>query len=291
MKSYGRVVYLVVFALAAGACGGRIEHKTAHYDRTWPAATIRRIQVHELNGTISVQAAATDRVHLAADVRAHGISAEKGKENDGYFTTSIVGDTLIIGEQRRTRRRHVVIGIPFFTRDSVRIDYDLRVPADVALELQTVNGRIATRGMAGEMRATTVNGEMDLETTGVNELSAKAVNGRVAARFLHDFRGARLGTVNGRVTATLPSTASFLGEFTQVNGDFEAAFPLNIHSHPGSRRVSGEVNGGRYFLKISTVNGDIKVDNGPAMPVAPIVPETPVVPAGPVMPPPPAPKT
>jgi len=27
-------------------------------------------------------------------------------------------------------------------------------------------------------------------------------------------------------------------------GDVEAAFPLSIHSHPGSRRVSGEVNGG-----------------------------------------------
>ncbi|HKO02396.1 MAG TPA: hypothetical protein VJ032_11915 [Thermoanaerobaculia bacterium] len=68
--------------------------------------------------------------------------------------------------------------------------------------------------------------------------------------------------MNGRVLAVLPPTASFLGDFSQVNGDFEAAFPLNIHSHPGSRRVSGDVNGGKYALRISTVNGDIKVDNG-----------------------------
>ena len=56
-------------------------------------------------------------------------------------------------------------------------------------------------------------------------------------------------TVNGGVTAALPPSASFTGDFSQVNGDFEAAFPLNIHSHPGSRRVSGEVNGGRYELQ------------------------------------------
>ena len=118
---------------------------------------------------------------------------------------------------------------------------------------------------------------MDLESTGSNEVEAKSVNGRIQAKFLHDFHGARLGTVNGRVTAVLPPTASFLGDFTQVNGDFEAAFPLNIHSHPGSRRVSGEVNGGRYPLKISTVNGDITIDNGapPGTPTAPPPPPPP----------------
>jgi len=63
---------------------------------------------------------------------------------------------------------------------------------------------------------------------------------------------------------TIGVSLSFSGDFSQVNGDVEAAFPLNIHSHPGSRRVSGEVNGGRYALRITTVNGDIKVDTGKA---------------------------
>jgi hypothetical protein len=293
MKIRGRIVYSLAVVLALAACG-RVEQRRAHYDKTWPADAIRRIEMNELNGTISVEAAATNQIQMAADVRSNGIRPQKGKEYEGYFTTSVVGDTLIIGE-KRTRKRRVVIGIPFFSRDAARIDYTLKVPAEVALELQTINGRIATRGMSGEMRATTVNGEIDLEATGVNEVAAKAVNGRVAARFLNDFRGARLGTVNGRVTAVLPASASFLGEFTQVNGDFEAAFPLNIHSHPGSRRVSGEVNGGRYSLKITTVNGDIKVDNGPNVPVPPVVPEVvpapPAVPGGPVMPAKPAPRT
>jgi hypothetical protein len=48
-----------------------------------------------------------------------------------------------------------------------------------------------------------------------------------------------------------------------VNGDFEASFPLSIHSNPGSRRVSGEVNGGKYELQITTVNGDVEVQHLP----------------------------
>ncbi|MEA2343687.1 MAG: hypothetical protein QOF63_1856, partial [Thermoanaerobaculia bacterium] len=45
-------------------------------------------------------------------------------------------------------------------------------------------------------------------------------------------------------------------------------------------RVSGEVNGGRYELRITTVNGDIKIDTAttPATPAAPVAPAAPPAP-------------
>ena len=278
MNSRGRIVYSLAVGLLLTGCGAVQERRTAHIQRSWPAGSIKRVEIHEVAGSIEVTGSATDRVDLSADIVAR-MQPRKDRENDGFFTTEVIGDTLVIGTPRRHRR--VIIG--FWNDDDVKVDYDLKVPRDVALELRTVSGHIATRGIAGETSAVTINGVVDLEATGQNEVEAKAVNGTIEAHFLNDFHGARLGTVNGRVVATLPSTASFLGDFAQVNGDFEAAFPLNIHSHPGSRRVSGEVNGGRYSLKITTVNGDIKIDNGPTPPPTPIVPETP--------PPPPAPRT
>ena len=271
-----RLGYSVAVALVIAGCGA-IEERRAHFERTWPASGIRRLEVDEVMGTIDVEAGAGDRVQMSAEVRSRGQQPDKKKENDGYFTTEVVGDTLIIESQKH--RHHGLIG--FWNNDAARIDYHLRVPPEVALELKTVNGRIETRGIAGEMTVGTINGEVDIESTGSNEVAAKAINGRIAVRFLNDFHGARLGTVNGRVTAVLPANASFLGDFNQVNGDFEAAFPLNIHSHPGSRRASGEVNGGRYSLKITTVNGDIKIDNSPAPPAAPATPEIPAPPAPP----------
>ena len=63
---------------------------------------------------------------------------------------------------------------------------------------------------------------------------------------------ALLGAVHGH-------DASFAVSLSQVKPPFEAAFPLSIHSSPGSRRVSGEVNGGRFDLKIVTVNGDVEL--------------------------------
>jgi DUF4097 and DUF4098 domain-containing protein YvlB len=104
-----------------------------------------------------------------------------------------------------------------------------------------------------------VNGAIDIETAGLNELRATTVNGAVKATFTRDFQGARFKTVNGGVEAFFPQNASFAVDLSQVNGDFEASFPLSIHSNPGSRRVSGEVNGGRHDLKIVTVNGDVEL--------------------------------
>ena len=271
MNTHSRAFYsLLAVTLVAGCVP--LEKHTARFEKKWPATTVTRLDIREIDGTISVDGNSPGEVSMVAAIHARGVRPDPKKDYQGYFLTELDGGTLTI----RTPHEH---GVHFGWGRDVRIDYELRVPPSVALELRTVNGRIETRAIAGQTAASTVNGEVDIEATGSNEVAAKTVNGRVQARFLDDFHGARLGTVNGRVIAILPPSASFLGDFTQVNGDFEAAFPLNIHSHPGSRRVSGDVNGGRYALKITTVNGDIKINNAaPPVPPAPVPPPPPAKP-------------
>ena len=273
MNSRKRVIYSLLALLLAGGCKFLGERKIVQINRQWPAAGVRHIEVTEIDGTINVEAADTNEITMQATVRTR-VPGKATQENQGFFRTELDGDTLTIGRKGEHRW-----GIHWgLSGDEYYVTYNLRVPASVSLELTTVNGKIASRGTDGEMRATTVNGVVDIETSGTNEVEAKAVNGIIRAHFLKDFHGASFKTVNGRVIAVLPPSASFSSDFTQVNGDVEAAFPLNIHSHPGSRRVSGEVNGGRYSLHIVTVNGDIKVENGgppPAPPPPPAAPPSP----------------
>lgn len=251
-------LYLASFFVLAGCVAGARHDATIQ--RRWPASSIKTIQVVDVDGSMDVEAGAADEVSLVARVHSIGIEPRSNRENQGWFDTDLSGDTLRIGRDRG----RVHIGFPFVLRSKLQIDYTLRVPPQVALDLKMVNGRVSTRGVDGETDVTTVNGPIDVETSGANELSAKTVNGSVHARFLRDFRGARLKTVNGGVHALLPPTASFTCDLSQVNGDFEAAFPLTIHSNPGSRRASGEVNGGQYELQITTVNGDVEVQHLPA---------------------------
>lgn len=280
MNSRRRFIYSLL-SIAVAGCGAVGERRESTMQRQWPAAAIRNIEVREVDGTITVDAAPANDIAMTAHVVSHGMPPKR-EENEGYFRTEVDGDTLTI--RRNESRRHFNF---FFDTDRLRIDYTLRVPPSIAVNLHTVNGRINVTGVAGESTITTVNGRINAAVAGSNELTAKTVNGRVEARFVNGFSGARLKTVNGGITATLPPSASFYGDFSQVNGDFEASFPLNIHSNPGSRRVSGEVNGGRYELRIATVNGDIHIENGPPLPplAASNAPSAPPAP-----PPPPAPR-
>lgn len=261
MNSRKRTVYLLAIALVATACGReRVTGpmRDVVISRSWPAANIHQLRVIEVSGTVKVEATQTDQISLVAEVHGRGINPKPELDNQGLFQTSIDGDTLSIGRrEKRNHRRH--FNFFFFDRKRVRINYVLKVPATVSLDMKTVNGRIVTRGMSGATEATSVNGTIDVEVTGTESLRASTVNGRVRAKFTKDFQGAQFKSVNGGVEAFLPSNASFSVDLAQVNGDFEASFPLSIHSQPGSRRVSGEVNGGLHRLKIVTVNGDVEL--------------------------------
>lgn len=256
-------LYLLSALLLANGCGRAEGHASnslrntkVTVTRSWPAEHIRELKVIEVEGNVSIEAAPGNEISLVADASGR-LDVQEGAENQGLFQTELDGDTLRIGRKQH-RRRGFRIPI-LWGRNHKRINYTLRVPPSVALDLTTVNGRVVTRGMDGDAEIKTVNGSIDVETSGNHELYATTVNGRVKAKFLSSFQGARFKTVNGGVYAVLPSSASFNVQLSQVNGDFEASFPVSIHSNPGSRRVSGEVNGGNYDLKITTVNGDVEL--------------------------------
>ena len=261
MNRPDRKLYTLMLAVALVASGCNVERRASEQSRAtitrnWPASGIREVKVVEVDGSISVEASTSSEISLVASAKGD-LEIKKGEENDGLFETTISGDTLRIG-RREYKRKGWNFGV-IFGDDDVEINYVLKVPPTVSLSATTVNGRIATRGVDGATEAATVNGSIDIETGGSHELKATTVNGRVKAKFTRDFQGARFKTVNGGVEATLPQSASFTVNLSQVNGDFEASFPLSIHSNPGSRRVSGEVNGGEHELKIVTVNGDVEL--------------------------------
>lgn len=304
MNSRNRSHYLLLLSLVVSTACSVTERRDETITRQWPAAQVKAIDLDEVDGSVTVEAAATDSISLVAHVRAGAEIKEKpAEENKGYFQTVLAGGTLSVSRRGGRRTHWSFFG--FSDGKKLKIDYKLRVPPSVTLELKTVNGRISTRGMDAASRLVTVNGTIETESTGNSELVARTVNGSVRARFLDNFQGANVKTVNGAVEATLPQNASFSVDLSQVNGDFEASFPLSIHSNPGSRRVSGEVNGGHHELTIVTVNGDIELDTAagkprlmqpesPVMPGLPAVPQpgsTPVVPPAPPAPLPSAPTT
>jgi len=144
------------------------------------------------------------------------------------------------------------------TKDNdVSVDFQVQVPEGVRLSAHTVNGAISASGVRADVRASTVNGAVDLESTGV--ASANTVNGAVRARMGRaDWQGTlKLNTVNGSVEVALPADASTEVEAATVNGHVETDFPLTVIGKIVGRSVHGTIGSGGRQLELNTVNGGI----------------------------------
>src|SRR5688500_12584274 len=121
------------------------KEKSITINRTWPAAAIKDVRVFEIDGSINVEAADTKDIVLVA-VATGDLELKADKENQGLFETRVDGDSLRIGRKEDNNRKKFRISF-LWGRDRMRIAYTLKVPREMELDLTTVNGKIATRGI------------------------------------------------------------------------------------------------------------------------------------------------
>ncbi|MEO7143567.1 MAG: hypothetical protein ABI165_08700 [Bryobacteraceae bacterium] len=143
--------------------------------------------------------------------------------------------------------------------NDVRIDFTVRVPAGVRFVGRTVNGGITATAIRADTEAYTVNGPIRLSTSGAAQ--ARTVNGSIVAALGNAFwsKTREFSTVNGAIELSLPPAISADIRATTVNGGISTDFPLTAHSGIIGRRVSATLGSGGRQLKLTTVNGSIRL--------------------------------
>jgi hypothetical protein len=143
--------------------------------------------------------------------------------------------------------------------NDVTVDFTVRVPAGVVFNGETVNGDVDAQGLKSDTQVRTVNGSIDVSTTGLAEGST--VNGSIrAAMGRADWTDEmRFSTVNGGITLTLPADVSTEVRAQTVNGEMESDFPLTVTGKFGPRRLRGTIGNGGRELELETVNGSIRL--------------------------------
>jgi len=147
--------------------------------------------------------------------------------------------------------------------NDVEVDFRLDVPAGVHLVAETVNGEVEIDGVSGDVRASTVNGSVEVTTTG--EAEAQTVNGGIHARIgSKQWTGAlSFETVNGSVVVTLPDGVNADVKASTVNGEISSDFEMAVSGRISSRRLRGVIGkGGGGQITLSTVNGGIELRSG-----------------------------
>ena len=180
--------------------------------------------------------------------------------------------------------------------NNISIDYDINVPADVALNLHsgsgdiqvdnvgrflaatTGSGNVRARGTHGSTDLESGSGELTLEDAGGGDVKAKTGSGDIR---IHGFNGsfnARTGsgdieayghlqnggmimTGSGDVKLQLTPDSKFTLEAATGSGDIRVNMPGVIAANGDRSRhhVTTDVNGGGPALQIRTGSGDIEI--------------------------------
>ena len=142
----------------------------------------------------------------------------------------------------------------------VAVQFTLRVPRGVRLDITTVSGAVRVRGASAPVAVRAVNGGIDVETS-EGPVTAVTVNGPVRARMraFGDTGAVSLATVNGAITAELPVHLDAVVDAATLRGRVESAFPLTSSDALVTHRVSGTVGAGGRRVVLHAVNGSIRL--------------------------------
>jgi DUF4097 and DUF4098 domain-containing protein YvlB len=147
--------------------------------------------------------------------------------------------------------------------ESWGVSYELMVPNDTDLDLETMNGGIELADLDSRIRLTAVNGGVHLAGM------AGDVEGRTTNGGLHvvldgaewDGAGLDLRTTNGGIALTIPEDYSAQLETGTVNGGIEVDFPITVRGRIG-REINATLGDGGAPIRVRTTNGGVRIEEG-----------------------------
>ncbi len=247
---------LAALSLLAASGLGAGDATQERFEKKYDLTGIRKVRVQNVNGPIQIetggdllQVVAVKKVKSASD-------SDLLKETEIRVTKS---GSVIEVETMLPKRGHFFQWSFFGRGSSAEVAYQITLPAALALEAETVNGRVAAANRAGDLVLSTVNGGVHVEGQD-GPLKVNTVNGSVEVAFAGPMRQTSLETVNGSVTVTCARESSIRCALQTTNGRIQSQFPeVTVEGKWGPKEARGAINGGRENLAVETVNGDVRL--------------------------------
>lgn len=222
------------------------------------------LEIRNINGRISAQAASGDEIEVTAvkharrsdpeSVRIEVVRGEHGVTICAVYPTPRGAD--------RENRCAPGGGYSMSSdHNDVKVDFEVRVPRRTALSANTVNGPVTATGLGSHVEARSVNGDVRVSTREWAE--AATVNGAIdvsmgSANWPDDLE---LKTINGRIRVELPRSAETEVYFNTLNGEFSTDFDLAV-TRRKKNRLAGTIGRGGRSLSFETLNGTVELIRG-----------------------------
>ena len=261
-------------------------------EKTFTVEGMPRLRVQNVSGETAIRVGEPGQVRVVARKRVKGGSADRAKrllENVEVRIEQKGNDIFVephLYEQERT-------WLDLFRGKRFRVDFEITVPRETAVNAQTVSGDLDLNGTRGPARVESVSGDVNIadlqgpmriksvsgdvqctDYVGVVEGSSVSgdvdIRGRVRACELHTVSGdisvdldpdvsreSRLKTISGDVEVGL-LTSSCVCEYHTASGDLECDEPARI-IREGRKDRTVIIGDGRSHLTVKTVSGDLTI--------------------------------
>jgi hypothetical protein len=255
-------VIVIAAAFVTLACAPAAAQREDTFRWSGELAAGKTIVVRGINGDVEASPASGRTVEVVARKRGddddpRAVEIEVIEETDGIEVCAIYPGKR---GARNSTCGHGDDDHDEWEDNDVVVDFMISVPAGVAFDGSTVNGGIAVSGLSADVEVNTVNGGIEVASTGTVE--AKTVNGSIdASTGAANWSGTlEFKTVNGSIHLSLPAGAAAAVSAQTLNGDFSSDFPLTVEAGEwGPKKVSGSIGSGGGRLDLETVNGEIEI--------------------------------
>jgi hypothetical protein len=195
-----------------------------------------KLRVRNVSGETSITAAgAAGEVRVVARKRVSAGSEDRAKRLLQNLEVRMEkrGDELLIEPHLYEQERG---WLDLFRGKRFRVDFEISVPAECAIDAQTVSGEISIEGVRGPLEIQTVSGDVRLEDV-QGPMRLKAVSGDVdCRRYVGHLEG---NTVSGDVTIVGAALRS--SQLHTVSGDVLIEGRLDARKEHRFKTISGEV--------------------------------------------------
>jgi hypothetical protein len=232
---------------------------TDTWSRTYTVAAGGRFELINVNGRITAESTDGKDVVVEGKRTAKGRTDEAAKELLGKLEIrEEVGGSTVRVESRPPRTSGF---------SGHEIEWTVKVPKGLTVDLRTINGGVRLDGLSGEIHAKTTNGGVKGQNIIPETIEASSVNGGIEFELgapLDSTDSVEISTVNGGASLQMPSESKATITARAVNGgvrvnDLDIKQDEDAHEFERKRRLNGTLNGGGAKVNISTTNGGIRI--------------------------------